>query len=163
MQTQTIKTEQPSQQPSQLTEQEIFNACVSHILNQKEPALSSDGNCKYKTDDGLSCVVGGPIVKAGLYNPEIEDVSISVLRFDIEENKNKGLGPKFGLEPKQKILLNVLTHWGVKQNQLLLLAKLQHAHDNCAKGSALYEKPFLSEFILRTKKLAEEFNLTYPE
>ena len=75
------------------TDQEIFDACVGHVLRQGEPAVLRGGNgsaCRYLTDDGCSCAIGGPLVAAGLYSPEIEGAVVASLnRPDCTEREQR--------------------------------------------------------------------------
>lgn len=53
-----------------MNKQEVFNKVVTHLRKQKIPARS-DGNCVYRSADGLMCAVGC-LIPDNLYDPGIE-------------------------------------------------------------------------------------------
>jgi len=40
------------------TRQQIFDQVARHLLKQGKRAVSAQGRCKYRTDDGLKCAAG---------------------------------------------------------------------------------------------------------
>jgi hypothetical protein len=54
-----------------MTKLEIFNKVKTHLLSQNRRALAQNGECKYRTNEGLKCAVGCLIVDYA-YNPELE-------------------------------------------------------------------------------------------
>ena len=40
------------------TQQQIFDQVARHLLKQGKRAVSAQGRCKYRTDDGLKCAAG---------------------------------------------------------------------------------------------------------
>jgi len=51
--------------------QEIFNKVSTHLLKQGRPARNSEGYCRYRTADGLSCAVGC-LIPDEFYSPSFE-------------------------------------------------------------------------------------------
>lgn len=72
----------------------IIQHVARHLILQN--ARSYDEDCKYKSEEGLSCAVGC-LVSDGEYDPEMEGVSIHDVRFD-----------KFGIDAKCRALLGAL-------------------------------------------------------
>jgi len=56
-----------------MSPQEIFDTVAAHLFTQGRQAVSRDGTCQYRTEDGLKCAVGC-LIRDEDYNPEIEDL-----------------------------------------------------------------------------------------
>lgn len=54
-----------------MDKQQIFDTVATHLLKQGKPALSAEGYCRYRTDDGLKCAVG-VLIPDDKYDPKIE-------------------------------------------------------------------------------------------
>ena len=117
-----------------LTDQQIFDECISHVIKQGVQATGTSG-CEYLTRNGLSCALGGPIVNRGLYNIEIEGDTPSTIR------------------DTPNALDNILAEWGVVPDQYKLLRRIQKAHDNAASDF------FLNSFKVNAREVAKEFKL----
>lgn len=59
-----------------LTEQEIFDTVVSHLMTQRVQSADESGDCLYRGPDGLSCAVGC------LIPDDLYDVKMDVPEFD---------------------------------------------------------------------------------
>jgi hypothetical protein len=57
-----------------MTNQEIFDKVVNHLLTQGKPAME-DGRCKYRAAGGLRCAVGC-LIPDGVYRPSFEGISV---------------------------------------------------------------------------------------
>ena len=90
-----------------MTNQEIFNHVVTHLREQGQPAVSTDGLCSYRTPDGLSCAVGC-LIDEDEYQEEMD-----------------ANGYQLG---KLLRAFGEFRHFG--QANLALLVELQRAHDN---------------------------------
>lgn len=69
--------------------QVIADRIASHLLHQGKKAVTSDGNCLYRTESGLSCAIGGLILDE-CYTETIEGHSLNYL--DIQEALAFSLG-----------------------------------------------------------------------
>jgi len=58
-----------------VTRREVFEKVKKHLLKQGQPALNRDGECVYRSDEGLMCAVGCLIPKR-LYKASLENQSI---------------------------------------------------------------------------------------
>lgn len=58
--------------------QKTFDKVAAHLLTQNQKAITVDGRCKYRTDDGLKCAVGC-LIPDDVYGPLLEDKSILYL------------------------------------------------------------------------------------
>lgn len=56
----------------EMTEQEVFEASATHLLEQSERSFSDDGDCAYKGEEGECCAAG---IFVQNYSPEMEGVS----------------------------------------------------------------------------------------
>jgi hypothetical protein len=114
-----------------MTDQEIFDTVAKHLLTQKAKALSENGTCAYRGENGTKCAVGC-LISDEDYFPSIEGKVVT------------GLFRDFGEKPA----INQL-----KSNEILLI-KLQSIHDkwpvsewpNCL--AALARRNVLSPFVL---------------
>lgn len=67
--------------------QEIFDRVSNHLLTQKKQALSEDGKCAYRSNNGLKCAVGC-LIPDELYDSNLENNMVS----DIKTTLEKSLG-----------------------------------------------------------------------
>lgn len=95
-----------------MTEQEIFDKVVRHLYAQGKPAVEGEGNCRYRTHDGMSCAVGC-LIPDDCYNPLMENLSSSMPQVEAALRKA-------GTLPG-----------GIADNGIRkLLSNLQYAHDH---------------------------------
>jgi len=135
-----------------LTAQMIFDECARHVINQGEPAMNGS-TCKYLSDKGTSCALGGPLRAAGLYAPEMDRFNASVaglLNGDEDSEPRK--------KPGYIMLRAALKAWGVQDDDLDLVNSIQAAHD-CAEH-AHGSDVFLGDFKGRMRRAAAKFNLS---
>jgi hypothetical protein len=59
-----------------LTDQEVFNKVVNHLLNQGKLATNGKGACAYRSEEGLKCAVGC-LIPDKFYDKEIEGKLVS--------------------------------------------------------------------------------------
>jgi len=99
-----------------LTLQEIFDKAAIHLLTQGKPAVTPDRNkCKYRTDEGLKCAVGG-LIPDDLYDSRIEGAAV------VDCYMADPL-------PRDNILREILTKIGIQGKGFTLLKNLQSIHD----------------------------------
>jgi len=123
-----------------MTEQEIFNHVLDHIVEQGQPARDSEESCMYLTASGLKCAVGC-LIKPQYYNPIFEGETVSVA---------------FVISPEKCELLAALKLSGVDaENKSVnnLLSKIQTAHDTSSYHN------FVEEFKESMRDIAEESGL----
>jgi hypothetical protein len=109
-----------------MTNQELFNECVGHVIAQRLPAFEPGGpvgSCCYLSSSGLSCAVGGPLLRRGLYHPEIESAFVAPWLYYLTMNE------------AETALAQALRAWGVDPTLLDLLAEIQSSHDDAARDS----------------------------
>lgn len=63
---------------NELTRQEIFNKVAIHLISQGRKAFSSEGECLYKTKEGLKCAIGC-LIDAEDYDSTLENKRVSNL------------------------------------------------------------------------------------
>lgn len=99
--------------------QEIFDKVATHLIQQGEPAMNSNGDCVYRNDQGLKCAVGC-LIPEDKYEDRFENLGIgSVLHFD--ESRQRDVDG----------LWDVLEEEGIaKDEHLQLLEDLQGTHDH---------------------------------
>jgi hypothetical protein len=90
-----------------MTNQEIFDKVSAHLLQQNKPAME-DGECYYRTSDGLSCAVGC-LIAPEVYSEGLEGQGAAALALRAALRDS-------GIEPTDKTLT--------------LLSALQHLHDS---------------------------------
>ena len=61
-----------------MTKQEIFNTVCEHLIKQNKRA-SDNGNCVYRTAEGLKCAVGC-LIKDEYYSPWFEELTMNHVR-----------------------------------------------------------------------------------
>ena len=135
-----------------LTAQMIFDECARHVINQGEPAMNGS-TCKYLSDKGTSCAIGGPLRAAGLYAPEMDRFNASVAGL---LNGDAGSEPR--KVPGYVMLKAALKAWGVQDADLPLVSDIQGAHD-CAEHS-MGQDVFLGDFKERMRRAAVKFGLS---
>lgn len=115
-----------------LSNQEIFDRVSSHLLTQGKPALR-DGECVYRTPEGLRCAIGCLIPDA-LYAVELEGIAVRQTR-DVEAL------PHYTHKEDAFRLAMVLLASGIDLRQektFSLCAGLQYVHDN--RGPELWRE-----------------------
>ena len=115
-----------------MNNQEIFDKVVTHLLTQNEQSLK-DGQCYYRTEEGLSCAVGC-LIPDKLYNSDIEGIGLTPPYASLIN----GLGP-------------VLKEAGIGKDSYVLLDRLQELHD-CNEPST---------WMVKILRIARQFNLEY--
>lgn len=123
------------------TKQEIINKVVEHFRQQKALAWDdSQGHCRYRTTDGRKCAVGALIPDA-LYREDFEEKSIKLFKLYFD-------GDSIPFYAKDVLLLN----------------KLQEAHDNIATED-LQSPPEeqVSHFFYLVRKICVTHHLKFPE
>jgi hypothetical protein len=147
----------------QITDQELFDECATHVIQQGKKAESSYG-CVYRTDDGCGCALGGPLANHGLYTPELDAGDTSVGVASLTSNKladseglklamlGMALADSEGL--KLAMLGMALAAWGVQKRQLQLLEDIQNAHDRQRRGPH-----FVQEFKHKMRLVATDHGL----
>jgi hypothetical protein len=123
-----------------MTNQELFDECVGHVLRQGKPGVDTDVDylsCNYKSPQGTCCAVGGPLVRRGLYESAMEGNPLSA---DILAGSGRFL------EHGRKLLREALLTWGVVDEQISLLRAIQVAHDTAAKLSKYKSQDFVTSF-----------------
>lgn len=123
-----------------LTKQEIINKVVEHFRQQKALAWdAAQGHCRYRTTDGRKCAVGALIPDA-LYREDFEEKSIKTfnLHFDWDA---------IPFYAKDMVLLN----------------KLQEAHDNIATEQFSEPEKQVSRFFDRVREICVTHHLKFPE
>jgi hypothetical protein len=119
--------------------QRMFNRVVRHLRKQGKPAVRN-GDCLYRTPDGLSCAAGC-LIPNRLYTPEYENKSMTLV-----------------LDTDEKLLKHLDRLYNVKDTKTReLLKELQIAHDRQLKSYGLESW----EAVIRG--LAQKFNLTIPK
>ena len=65
------------------SEQEIFNHVITHLANQERQSVGYDGECRYRSPEGMSCAVGC-LISDEDYEVEMEgaDVAYLIKRFE---------------------------------------------------------------------------------
>lgn len=106
-----------------MTNQEIFNTVVEHLVKQKAMSVDAAGDCAYRGKNGLKCAVG-VLIKDECYDPTIE-------------GKRANSGP----------VVKALRASGIEASFASmtsnLLMRLQELHDST---------PFYDEYGVRTVK-----------
>lgn len=130
-----------------MTNQEVFDECVSHVMRQGKPAFSKarDGRiaCDYLSKDGRSCAIGGPLVARCLYAKEMEGTTVRAL---LRRKAKATLGGA--------ALAAALDAWGVSAGQYRLLDRIQAAHDDGVTGA-----DFIPQFKHAVSRIARFYRL----
>lgn len=122
-----------------MTDQEIFEECVLHVLKQGAPSVKGE-ECRYLSDGNLSCAIGGPLVARGLHRPSIEGCIPSMEKHDDADGH----------------LARALSAWGVESDQYPLLRAIQKTHDDNA--SSMH---FLHDFHASAMNVANFYDLDW--
>ncbi len=61
-----------------MTSQTMFDRVATHLLTQNKPARDSNGECRYRTKDGLKCAIG-ELIPDDKYDPDFEGAGGSAL------------------------------------------------------------------------------------
>lgn len=88
-----------------MTNQEIFDKVVNHLLTQNEKAMTKF-RCQYRTEDGLKCAIGC-LIPDEKYRREFDDKALVVIEL-------------------MEFLPNIITIKNIP-----LLEDLQYIHDKC--------------------------------
>jgi len=120
---------------TQMTAQEVFDASVSHVIEQGEQSRNA-GVCKYRSKDGLLVCAAGIFLTDGEARAADEVSALWVNLYGCE-----GCVSMF---PR------------LKGSYDRLIRGLQRAHDDSQKG-----KRFVDDFILDVKLLAVSHNLEW--
>lgn len=122
------------------TKQEIINKIVEHFRQQKALAWdASQGHCRYRTTDGRKCAVGALIPDA-LYHEDFEEKSIKSFKLH------------FGWD--------AIPFYA---KDMLLLDKLQKAHDFSAAETGRQPEEQVSRFFDRVREICVTHHLKFPE
>jgi len=105
-----------------MDKQEVFNKVKTHLLTQNERA-GREGNCQYRTSEGLKCAVGC-LIEDQYYDPQIEGTGIVAVKWDIESNNPQTSGVV-------SVFRTILekSHVPMNSEVFLLLSELQKLHD----------------------------------
>lgn len=70
-----------------MNKQETFDYVIKHLYTQGKPALNNDGECMYRTSEGLMCAVGC-LIPDNLYNENMEFTEIMEVsrKYKVPEN-----------------------------------------------------------------------------
>ena len=112
--------------------QELFDIALEHIRQQGRPSLNEYGQCRYRTEDGLSCAAA-PFIQD--YDPSMEHVGFIRLVEDAHYQPR--------LDPR------AVEHFE-------LVCELQLAHDSASDGA-----DFMSEYEANMRQVARSYNLEY--
>lgn len=133
-----------------LTDQQIFDQCVSHVLKQGIPSVNGDGRCFYSYR-GRHCAIGGPLAKIGAPLSKMEGCTVSDLS-----------AGAFQSRVKVDLFREWLAKWGADSSQFDLLDAIQDSHDkasNYKAGNCVHDPDFLTEFRARSWRVAVKFSL----
>lgn len=128
------------------TLQEIFDFGLAHIRQQGEPCRGSDGTCKYRNDEGQSCIVGG-FLTPETYLPEFDSVECggtSVYNLMDRLPSFRAAMLAAGVDVADTKVRNLLS-W------------MQHCHDSAPLSV------FIPSFNGLMRKVANDFGLAYTE
>lgn len=123
------------------TRQQIFDACARHVMKQGTQALKTSGSsCVYLNSKGNSCAIGGPLVAAGLYTPEMDADQACVANL-----LDDAMSMKTGV-----LELGMALHlWGVKEVDLGFVSSIQACHDEVSSN-----QEFLPSFLHKMRVAA---------
>jgi hypothetical protein len=117
-----------------ITLQNIFNHVALHLMNQKKKAMAANGQCRYRTTDGLRCAVGC-LIPEDEYDEHIEESTLN----DLINQKRPHLSPTL-----ERLIYS-------SDKSYNLLSDLQLLHDE--SNSRNWES--------NLKELAKTYNLQY--
>jgi hypothetical protein len=129
--------------------QEIFDRVVQHAHHQNAQAIDPETlSCKYRTDNGLSCLFGC-LIPDNLYTPVMEGLSVWGATRKAQDN--------YEGDPQVEALLRVVHALQLDEDipWVSLIRELQILHDNFEPdkwGSKLYkiaDRYQLDQIILR--------------
>lgn len=135
-----------------LTRQQLFDECAQHVLQQGKPAMKHR-TCVYLDDAGCSCAVGGPLVKRGLYSEHFEGRTVENVLNGVTLPEDMGRALLLGM---------ALAEMGVQEEDLLMLHRIQQAHDNCAARDAYQADAarFIYTFKGDMRRVARDFGVS---
>lgn len=67
------------------TQQQVFDFVVTHLMTQGKKSDDEDGDCRYRTPEGLKCAVGC-LMSDEEYNPKYEGCSVPYLQMVFRED-----------------------------------------------------------------------------
>lgn len=122
---------------AQMTAQEIFDKVATHLLKQGRKAeATTNGSCKYRTDDGLKCAAGC-LIPDEEYSVSFECISwrrAARVAYSNEDNSN----------------LQKLGKIAVRIGQVELVADLQVMHDDT----------LVEDWPSELRRVADDFSLS---
>ena len=130
-----------------MRQQEIFDAASVHLMGMEGPSLDADGDaCVYRgyNDD---CEFNGQMCAVGLF--------ISDQHYDDDLEGQ-------GISGGQAVADAVAASWGqddLTEDQLMLLADLQMAHDDTSRG--ISEDDWSSNIVTALDGVATKFHLRF--
>lgn len=149
-----------------LTNQEIFERAIDHLLAQKQKSVQGKEEqpaemiCRYRTSEGLKCAVGC-LISDELYDAHIEG-TVPGLISEAERQKNKW---RYATEVRKILLADVLFKAGIDTSNsrtVVLLQHLQRAHDH--RINWMLEGEELQENIkVWAQQIANQHKLQLPE
>lgn len=107
-----------------LTEQELFDVVITHLINQKEKSIDSEGNCAYRGVNGLKCAAG-ILISDDIYKPFIEGLN----------------------------WLTVVSKLNLPSKHQDLIQDLQNLHDDCMEDYENNIKSIAKKYKLEYKHL----------
>ena len=137
--------------------QEIFNKAAVHLMGMEGPSLDADGDaCVYRGRHG-SCEYDGGL-------GELSGEMCAVGLFIKDEHYSPYLEGT-GITGNQLVADAVAASWGqdsLTDDQLMLLADLQMAHDDTSRGSSLIPDHTWSKNIVASLDgVANKFHLRF--
>lgn len=130
-----------------LNNQQVFNKVCNHLMQQNAkaevPTLPLGTECRYRTEQGLSCAAGCLILD-DLYSSTFEGVSLDVIKDEWSSDE---------ANEKIEMLKNVLMLSGVSSDSFPLVRRLQDTHDT-------YEP---EEWVGKLDIVAQDYKLTLPQ
>src|SRR5690554_5370121 len=112
-----------------MTNQEIFDQTIRHLIAQGRPALGPS-DCAYRSVDGLKCAAGYWI-KDEHYDPELEDKTLS-----------------------NPVVYGALLDSGFPEESLPLLHTLQVLHDSSPNWDSAFSFKDVASLIARKFRLS---------
>jgi hypothetical protein len=130
-----------------MKQQEIFNEASAHLMGMDGPSLDMDGDaCVYRGRDD-DCEFNGQMCAVGLF--------IADQHYDCDLEGQ-------GITGSQSVADAVAASWGqddLTEDQLMLLADLQMAHDDTSRG--ISEDDWSSNIVTALDGVATKFHLRF--
>ena len=115
----------------QFIEQQVFDAVVTHLYTQGKPSVSENGDCCYRSPDGLMCA-------AGIF---LED--------DV------------ALKNQSATWRGIVDSGLAKENHIELINNCQSAHDDAAHALRYDSVNFMERVEFNLQRIARDFNLSF--